>query len=531
MENRKNLPIGIQTFSKLVKENYLYVDKTKDIYNIFSKGGQYYFISRPRRFGKSLLVSTLYELFSGNKNLFKGLWIENKITWKRHPVIHIDFTNISSRTPQILEKELNIKLEKIGKDYNITLDQRRDFKGQFEELIEKLAKKERVVILIDEYDKPIIDFIETEEKNIAAANREVLKNFYSVLKGSDKYIRFVFITGVSKFSRVSIFSGLNNLYDITIDDNFSTLLGITHDELLANFSDRIDSLSDKTGLPKNDLLEQLKHWYNGYSWDGENFLYNPLSILNLFSKNRFGNYWFSTGTPTFLVNHIKNKNKDIISLEKEEVDEAVFESYDIENLEVISMLFQTGYLTIKEIKYIGVKGKYVLSYPNLEVKESFLKHLLARYTSVETGKVGSNIFDLVETIRRKQLEEFFTIIKSLFAAIPSHLFIKDREAYYHTIIYLILTLLGVNIEAEVHTNKGRIDAVIETEDSIYVMEFKMGTAKDALSQIQEIKYYEKYLNKNKQIVLIGVGFDLKERNISDYRVEKGIKGRRNQSHT
>ncbi len=515
----KNLPISIQTFSDLMTQNYLYVDKTRDIHNLFARGGKYYFLSRPRRFGKSLLISTLYEIFSGNKELFKGLWIYDKIDWKTYPVLHIDFTHISFQTPQTLEMELNIKLEKIGKTFNIELDQRRDYKGKFEELIEKLSENERVAILIDEYDKPIIDFIETEEKEIALANRNVLKRFYSVLKGSDKYIRFVFITGVSKFSRMSIFSDLNNLNDITIDDNFPTLLGLTHDELLKYFDHRIQQLSQKMRIPKNELLEHIKDWYNGYSWDGCHFLYNPHSILNFFSKNRFGNYWFASATPSFLINHIKNRKKDIRSLEKEEVDEAIFESYDIENLEVISMLFQTGYLTIKDIKPVGIKSQYVLSYPNEEVKESFLKHFLADYTTEETGIVGSKILDLVEAARKDDLENFFIIIKSLFAAIPSHIFIKDREAYYHTIIYLILKLLGVNIKVEDHTNKGRIDAVIETETNIYVMEFKMGTSDEALVQIERMKYHEKYLSSGKSIQLIGIGFDEEEKNISNYKVK------------
>ncbi len=517
----KNLPISIQTFSDLIKQDYLYVDKTKEIYNLFARGGKYYFLSRPRRFGKSLLISTLKEIFSGNKELFKGLWIYDKIQWQSFPVIHIDFTQISFQTPQTLEKELNLKLEKIAKTYHIKLDRQRDFKGKFADLIEKLSEKERVVILIDEYDKPIIEFIETAETKIALENRKVLKKFYSVLKSADEYTRFVFITGVSKFSRMSIFSDLNNLNDITIDDNFSALLGITHDELLTHFADHIDRLCKKMNMPKNDFLGHVKQWYNGYSWDGCHFLYNPFSIINFFSKNRFGNYWFATGTPTFLINHIRNRKQDIAALEKQEVDESIFESYDIENLEVVSMLFQTGYLTIKEIKLVGLKSQYVLSYPNQEVKESLLKHFLADYTTEETGIVGSKILDLVKTITTDDLENFFTIIKSLFASIPSPLFIRDREAYYHTIIYLVLELLGVNIQVEVHTNKGRIDTLIETANLIYIMEFKMGTSAEALAQIEARKYHEKYLSAGKSIRLIGVGFDEKDKNISGY-VEKKL---------
>lgn len=515
---KKRLPIGIQTFSKLVEDNYLYVDKTNYIYRLLTEGGQYYFLSRPRRFGKSLLLSTLYELFNGSRHLFKNLWIYDKIAWERHPVIYIDFLKLDYKTAEKLEQSLKKIINKIAVEHQLEFDEEEDYKTSFANLIELLAKKNKnkVIILIDEYDKPIIDFIETEEIEKAKENRKVLKSFYSMLKSSDEFIRFVFITGVSKFSRVSIFSDLNNLYDITVDDKFAALLGITEEELSHYFADRLESLSRKTGLPGVELREQLKRWYNGYSWDGCTFLYNPFSLLNLFSKGRFDNYWFSTGTPTFLINHVKNRQRDIASFEQEEVDGAIFESYDIENLGITSMLLQTGYLSIKNIETLGTRSKYILSYPNEEVKESFLKHFLAGITSEETGRVGSRILDLVKTIRSGNLHDFFNIINSLFASVPSHLFIKDREAYYHTIIYLVLTLIGVNIGVEVHTNKGRIDAVIETGDNIYILEFKMGAASEALKQIETMKYHERYLSSGKNIKLIGVGFDEKERNIAGF---------------
>jgi hypothetical protein len=319
---------------------------------------------------------------------------------------------------------------------------------------------------------------------------------------------------------MSIFSGLNNLNDITVDDRFSTLLGVTHSELLQYFDDRLDTLSQKTGQAREDLIASLKKWYNGYSWDGKNFLYNPFSLLSFFSRGRFGNYWFSTGTPTFLINRIKNRKKEIASLERVEVDEAVFESYDLDNLEIISMLFQTGYLTIKESQLIGIKSKFTLSYPNEEVRESFLKHFLSSYTNEDAGTAGIIILELQDSIKGNDLERFFDILKSLFASIPVNLFIKEKEAYYHTVIYLILRLLGIDINVEVHTNKGRIDAVIETERCIFVMEFKMGAADKAISQIETRKYYERYLSSAKTIKLVGVGFDPEERNISTYFQEE-----------
>jgi hypothetical protein len=518
----KNLPIGIYTFSDIVKDNYLYIDKTKEIYKFFTEDGRYYFLARPRRFGKSLMVSTLNEIFSGNKELFKGLWIEDKIDWKSYPVILINFLGTRYESKEELTNTLDYLLEQNAQLHGIKLKEK-GYDKRFKELIMELSKKERVVILVDEYDKPIIDFIEKGKQKTALDNRDVLKTFYSVIKWADKYLKFVFITGVSKFSRVSIFSDLNNLDDITIDDRFSTLLGCTHEELSKYFNDHIEHLGRKMGISEKELLEHMQHWYNGYSWDGCNFLYNPFSILKLFSKNRFGNYWFTTGTPSFLIDHIKNRRLDINRLERVEADESIFERFDIENLETFSMLFQTGYLTIKEIKMMGIKSKYILSYPNQEVKESFLKHFLASYTSEEAGTVGSKILDLVEAIKNHHLEEFFTIIRSLFAKIPSELFIKEREAYYHTVIFIILKLVGVDmgVDAEVHTNKGSIDAVLETKDMVYVLEFKMDTSYKALAQIESRGYHEKYLSSGKKITLIGIGFDSKEKNISDYQ-EKEI---------
>ncbi|MCP5053718.1 MAG: ATP-binding protein [bacterium] len=513
----KNLPIGIQTFAKMINGDFLYIDKTRDIYNLISTGGHYYFLSRPRRFGKSLLVSTLKEIFSGNRELFKGLWIYDKIPWRKHPVVHLDFTQLSFKDSDTLESSITYHLDKIGAAHDIQLDAP-DYKTRFALLIEKLSEHGQVVILIDEYDKPIISHIEKQE--IAEANRDVLKNFFGVLKGLDNYIRFVFLTGVSKFARVSVFSDLNNLNDITVDDSFSTLLGYTQDELTGYFSGHIDRLSKNAGVPREQVQEGLKLWYNGYSWDGKNFVYNPFSILNLFYKNQFSNYWFATGTPTFLINHIRSRDKNIMELDNVKVDDSVFESYDIDNLEVIALLFQTGYLTIKEITHDDFKPFFTLSYPNLEVKESFFKHFLASYTTQGPGVLRGMVLELAANIKANDIDEFFTGLKSLFAGIPSHIFIKDLEAYYHTVIYLVLKLVGVTIDAEVHTNRGRIDAVLKTATPVYVMEFKMTGAQDALDQIKDKKYYEKYLGQGKDIILIGTGFDPETRNIGQYLIEK-----------
>lgn len=511
----KNLPLGVQTFSKMIEGNYLYIDKTEDIYNLFAEGGQYYFLSRPRRFGKSLLISTLKEIFTGNKELFKDLWIYDKIEWKTYPLIHIDFLNISYQTPHHLEKSLGEKLTEIGLEYDIRLPSKSDTKSKFSMLIKQLYKKGEVVVLVDEYDKPIIDFI--DQPGIARKNQDLLRDFYGVLKGSDEYIKFAFITGVSKFSKVSVFSGLNNLRDITISTSFSTMLGYTEIEFLNYFNDRIEKMA---AGKREELIEDIKNWYNGYSWDGRNFVYNPLSILLLFQEERFGNYWFSTGTPLFLIKSIRKDKIDVKRIENYETTKLIFDSFDVERINLFALLFQTGYLTIKEIKEISrTQNIYRLSYPNKEVKESFLDYLAADYTGKLPDEMGYLVYKLQKSILNDNLEEFFSLLKSLFALVPYDIFIEEREAYYHTIIYLLLKLLEINIEVEVETNIGRIDSVLETESHIFIMEFKVGNASEALDQIKKKKYYEKYQPTPKKIKIIGVGFDVEERNIKEFKIE------------
>jgi hypothetical protein len=503
----KKLPIGIQTFSKLVDGDYLYIDKTRDIYNLISQGGQYYFLSRPRRFGKSLLISTLREIFSGNKELFKGLWIYDQIGWDSYPIIHLDFLGLKYRTPEELVETLEYMINRNAQSYGIRLREN-GYDKRFIELIGEMAKIAKVVILVDEYDKPIIENIENRE--IAGENRKILKTFYEAVKVSDEYLQFVLITGVSKFSKVSIFSGLNNLDDITVDDRFSTILGYTHYELLHYFKDRL----------KGQSVEDIRRWYNGYSWDGKNFVYNPLSVLHFFNKGKFGNYWFATGTPGFLTKFIKNQKIDVQRIEDYETNELILDAFEIERINVFALLFQTGYLTIKEIKPISsTQSIYRLSYPNEEVKESFLEYLVADYTGKFADEVGYLVYRLQQSLAQADLDEFIGQLKSIFASVPYDIFIEDRESYYHTVIYLVLKLLGINVSVEIETNRGRIDCVVENERHVFLMEFKVGKAADAMSQIKERKYYERYLSTAKKIKLVGVGFNMDERNIGDLTVE------------
>ncbi|MCP4155564.1 MAG: ATP-binding protein, partial [bacterium] len=474
----------------------------------------------PRRFGKSLLISTLKELFSGNKELFKDQWIYDKITWEKYPVIHIDFLGKNYKNKEELLDTIDYILDKNAERYGIKL-KKNSFDQKFSDLIEELAKINRVVILIDEYDKPIIQHIENLE--IAEENRKILKTFYEGIKAADQYLKFAFITGVSKFSKVSIFSGLNNLTDITLSKEFATLLGYTEKEMETYFDKEFSSLAHAYGMEKNEIRQQVKEWYNGYSWDGVNFVYNPFSILSLFKENEFDNYWFSSGTPTFLIETLRERGKDIREYDGLETSGYLFDQFEIDNIDIDSLMFQTGYLTVKErvINTATLKPKYTLTYPNKEVRDSFLMYLFNAFNRrgfAENEKVYTR---LNEAIVADKPGTFFEILKTFFASVSYDHFIRDREAFYQSIIYTVIRLLGgVRIDTEVETNVGRIDAVVETPAYFYVMEFKMGSAEKALAQIKNKKYYEKYLMFSKPVKIVGVGFDAEKKNIGEYLIEE-----------
>ncbi len=496
----KKLPIGIQDFSKLIKIDYLYVDKTKIIYQLLASWGNYYFLSRPRRFGKSLLLSTLKEIFTGNRELFKDLWIYDQIAWDKYPVIQMDFSSIThSEGRADFISNINYFLDMTAKEYDLTLEATGN-KEKFKELIIKLhAQHGKVVVLIDEYDKPIIDYIDEPSK--ALENKEVLAGFYEILKNTDAYLRFVLITGVSKFSKVSIFSRLNNLVDITLNREFAQITGYTQAELETYFGDYLEILATKTGLEKTAVLKKIKEWYNGYSWtDGQQTVYNPFGILNLFYANEFRNYWFQTATPTFLIKLIKEEQVYVEDFEGYTVGETSFESFDLQKLHPVVLLFQTGYLTIKK----AANRLYELGYPNFEVKESFLIHLTAEFSGVAAIDIAPLYFKMLDYLQKENFVRFQTALTALFAKIPYQLHL-DHESYYHSLCYLILALLGAAIDLEENTDKGRIDAVLELEGLVYIIEFKLDEALAALEQIKNKRYYEKYLNTHRKIILLGVG--------------------------
>jgi hypothetical protein len=502
------LEIGKFSFRDRILENCIYVDKTQYIYELISRESNC-FLSRPRRFGKSLLVSTFKELFSGNKELFKNCWIYDKIEWIAYPIIHLDLIKVDYKTLD-LEKALSVKMDLLAAQFNIKLISESS-KGKLDELIEMLGKEKKVVVLVDEYDKPVIDYLEDIPK--AEKNRDILKNFYSILKAQNSNIRFLFLTGVSKFSKISIFSDLNHLKDLTINPRYSKMLGYTQEEIEQYFSYYITEWEKKNGQDRKVLFEQLKNHYNGYSWDGSHFVYNPFSILSFFDNYQFNNYWFATGSPTFLVNKLKHTPNVIDQYEKYEVDEGFFDKFDLEALDISVLLFQTGYLTIKERK----DGIFTLSYPNREVRISFLHYLLEGFSGKTPNERNIVTMEIKEALIHNKIDDFINVIKILLSSIPYNIQIETREAYYHSLIYVALQLSVIDVKAEIQTAFGRSDIVVSLDQYTYIIEFKMGSAQEALDQIEKKQYYAPYLGKNKTIILLGIGLSEKERNIGDWK--------------
>ena len=467
----KILPLSRQSFRDLREDNCIYVDKTQHIYNLCTQG-KMYFLSRPRRFGKSLLLSTMKELFLGNKELFEDLWIADKWDWtQKSPVIHISFLSVSYEK-QGLEAGLKEYLLDLFKQNRIKPTKTDNIKNLFLELIKKLHDKGgKVVILIDEYDKPIIDYLEFHKLPEAKANQEVLGLFYGALKDADAYIRLLFITGISKFTRVSLFSKLNNLSDLTINPYYSTMLGYTQEELEHCFSDYIDiSLTVFPHYNRQELLAKVRLWYNGYSWDGKNWVYNPSGILSFFANQDFQGYWFQTGTPTFVVKKILEQG--FFQIENVDTTINFLNQYSLDNIELTSLLFQTGYLTIKEK---SEDGDLVLSYPNQEVRLAMYS-LLMDDMGHTVGGGGVTVQHLKRAFMSNNLEQAKDILVSLFGGLAfdvyTHQTQKQVEGFYHGLVHILFKCLGLYIQSEVHSTKGRADSIVETPTHIYFLEFK-----------------------------------------------------------
>lgn len=521
----ENYSLSSQTFSRLINENRIYVDKTDLIYELVKQASAVtYFLSRPRRFGKSLLITTLKSIFEGEQALFKGLFIYDKITWKRFPIIHLSMADIGFVNLG-LEYALQHRLENKAKEEGIMLTET-VYNLQFQELIIALHKKygEQVVILIDEYDKPITHGLEAANSDLAIENRDIMKNFYSVLKDLDVHIRFLFITGISKFTKVSIFSELNHLTDLTLDNRFATLCGYTQAEIEHYFPEGIQKLIEKENKSRDFILAKIKNWYDGFSWNGIDFVYNPFSFMQLMASSQFSNYWFETGTPTFLVKMI-NQHLDY-KLKEQIIEKGIYNTFDLRNLNYKTILLQTGYWTIQQLLE---EDYYQVGFPNKEVEQSFNQMLLGDYLHQHPGDSSVTIFQIRRAFVADDLPQVIKIMESLFAGIPSSLFsrmqpngkkVGNGENFYHAIIYLIFNLLGVKMQAEVAVREGRIDAIVETNANVYIFEFKKNQSPDiAIQQIKDRKYAEKYLISNKIIHLVGVSFSLRKKGIDKWKCE------------
>lgn len=516
MEQLKNLPIGIQDFESLILDNYLYVDKTAIMYQLISTG-RYYFLSRPRRFGKSLFLSTLKAYFLGKKELFRGLAVENlEKEWVEYPVLHLDLNtaNYIDRNALVnrLSSTLNQWEDKYGSDAR-DIDLGTRFEGIIRRAYEKTGR--RVVILVDEYDKPMLHAIGNEE--LQNEYRSMLKGFYGVLKSMDSYIRFAFLTGVTKFSKVSIFSDLNNLNDISLGDDYSSICGISEEELHRVFQLHVERLAEYQKMTVDEAYAELKKRYDGYHFSKNSCgMYNPFSVLNALYKRDFGSYWFETGTPTFLVKLLKERDYNLERMANEEVDADTLNAIDSMSNNPIPVIFQSGYLTIKS--FDSEFDMYRLGFPNEEVREGFVKYLMPYYTSIQTGKTAFQIMNFVKEVRGGRIDDFMARLKSFFADTPYEL-VKDLENHYQNVMYIVSTLCGLYTKAEYHTSEGSIDMTIETADYVYLFEFKFEkSAEEALKQIADKHYAEPFVASGKKIFCIGANFSSNIRNIDRYEV-------------
>ncbi len=513
------LPLGISSFKELRTPNedgqrYVYVDKTEGIRQLV-KEYRFVFLSRPRRFGKSLLISTIEYLFSGQKALFEGLWIENHWNWAaHHPVLRIDFNYIVEQQVPLAEA-LSIYLHQLAQAHQIELTHP-GVGGQFRQLYQQLYQKtgQKVVVLIDEYDKAITDYL--DDMPTAEANRSLLRHFFVVLKGAEEMLRFVLFTGVSKIGKLSIFSGLNNVKDITLSPRYTTLLGYTDKELDSYFSANIKAWANKTQITYKALRQDFTRWYNGYSWGGSQKVYNPWSVLNALDDQVIRGFWHETGTPKFLIDALKQQSLPLPDLEGFWATEDLQGSASLEDMNARSLLWQTGYLTVKGMRGYDDDTEYQLGLPNREVRKALLVSYLADgwpHASVEPRSLAGRLKRALES---NNLEDFFAVVKLMIAAVPYHQHSQPGEAFFHTVIHMALMLSGVEVATEVAMATGRIDAVATTVNFTFIFELKLTTPEEALAQIKANNYAAPYLNQGKTVITVGAAFNAKQRTLSGW---------------
>ena len=518
----RRLPIGVQSFASLRKGGFVYVDKTRYIYELARRNKQY-FLSRPRRFGKSLFLSTLKAYWEGKKELFEGLAINelekgNSEAWQPHPVFYFDFNGQNYQGGTALEDVLDKMLEMWEKEYGCK--ETGPLSYRFQNLLIKASAKagRECVVLVDEYDKPLLEVL--DNRLLEERNKAVFKAFFGTLKNYDEYLRFVFITGVTKFSKVSIFSDLNQLYDISLLPDFASICGITREEMLSNFLPEIEKTAAGLHISKEKCLADLQQRYDGYRFAvGAEGVYNPFSLLSALDSGLLDAYWFSTGTTTFLVKQVKKMRLNPAKFTNRTIyaDAAAMTDYRAENSDPVPLLYQTGYLTIWD--YDARRQRYVLGFPNDEVKYGFLSSLLPVYTPASMSATGTDIFTVDEYIETGNIEGVGDIFRALFAGIPYTADDAPFEHYFQTVIYLVFTLLGRYVQVEVHSAKGRADCIVETPDFVYIFEFKLGkSAKDALQQIENKGYAETYRADKRKLFKIGVSFDGEKQSLEEWEV-------------
>ncbi len=512
---KRKLPIGIQTFREMREDNYYYVDKTAHIQRLIDEG-KHYFLSRPRRFGKSLLLDTLKELFEGNEPLFEGLHIHSHWDWSvRYPVLRLDFGSGNFKEKGYLQANVMEQLAAIERREKI-VSEHTTASGRFAYILDILHERagQRVAVLVDEYDKPILDAL--EEPEIARDNRDFLRGLYSTIKSNDAHVRFTFLTGVSKFSKVSIFSGLNNLTDLTIDPPYSTLCGYTEEDLDTVFAPELPGLD----------REEIRDWYNGYSWLGQEKVYNPFDILLLFRNRRFKAYWFETGTPTFLVETLLSRGVGTLALDNMLGSDDLLSTFDVDEIATEALLFQTGYLTLTNEENLGGTSFYRLGYPNREVRQSLNRSLL-RYLVKDPSRQTANSVQLYRLIEANDFASMETLFHAFYASIPYEWYtnndIANFEGYYASVFYSYFAALGLNITVEDSTSHGRTDMAVQFNDNIYLFEFKvveLASEGTAMAQLQEKGYADKYRSLDQPIHLIGVEFSKETRNITAFEVAR-----------
>ncbi len=522
------LPIGIQDFESLRIDGYEYIDKTEHIYRLVSEG-RYYFLSRPRRFGKSLLLSTIKALFLGKRELFKGLAIDQKEDWDWavHPVLHLDLNTNKYDKAEVLEQKLDASLSEWETLYDCA---RSDLPlgMRFEKVIKAACEKtgQRVVILVDEYDKPLLQAIGNRE--LQDEYRGTLKGFYGALKSMDGCIKFAMLTGVTKFGKVSVFSDLNNLRDISLDYDFHSICGITEQELLSYFPTQIDALAERSKLTREECIEKLRRMYDGYHFDEDSpGMYNPFSVLNTFQTRKFGSYWFETGTPTYLVELLRRHYYDLEEMATSEVTSDVLNSIDAESTNPIPVIYQSGYLTIKG--YDKEFQMYRLGFPNQEVEEGFIKYLAPFYLDNREERSVFDIRSFTSDVREGKVEQFLSRMKSLFASAPYDSVKGDKENHFQNMMWVVFKMMGFYSQTEYHTSDGRIDLLVETPQYRYIMEFKLdGTAEEALQQIKDKNYQLQFFGDalttresqgESKTFIIGVNFSKETRTIDRWVIE------------